>query len=57
MVQLLAVRDLPIRPSMADESHLSNKKCANAASCGILSEYLQFSGEDWLTAIKTNLPE
>ena len=42
---------------MVDENKLSNKKSANVALLGILSKYLQFSDEDWLTAIKKNLPE
>jgi indolepyruvate ferredoxin oxidoreductase beta subunit len=46
-----------IEPSMVDENKLSNKKSANVALLGILSKYLQFSDEDWLTAIKNNLPE
>jgi indolepyruvate ferredoxin oxidoreductase beta subunit len=46
-----------IEPSMVDENKLSNKKSANVALLGILSKYLQFSEEDWLTAIKKNLPE
>ena len=46
-----------IEPSMVDENKLSNKKSANVALLGILSKYLQFSDEDWLTAIKKNLPE
>jgi indolepyruvate ferredoxin oxidoreductase beta subunit len=46
-----------IEPSMVDENKLSNKKSANVALLGILSKYLQFPDEDWLTAIKKNLPE
>jgi indolepyruvate ferredoxin oxidoreductase beta subunit len=46
-----------IEPSMVDENKLSNKKSGNVALLGILSKYLQFSDEDWLTAIKKNLPE
>jgi indolepyruvate ferredoxin oxidoreductase, beta subunit len=46
-----------IEPSMVDENKLSNKKSANVALLGILSKYLQFSDEDWLQAIKRNLPE
>jgi indolepyruvate ferredoxin oxidoreductase beta subunit len=46
-----------IEPSMVDENKLSNKKSANVALLGILSKYLQFSDEDWLIAIKKNLPE
>jgi indolepyruvate ferredoxin oxidoreductase beta subunit len=46
-----------IEPSMVDENKLSNKKSANVALLGILSKYLQFSDEDWMNAIKKNLPE
>jgi indolepyruvate ferredoxin oxidoreductase beta subunit len=42
---------------MVDENKLSNKKSASVALLGILSKYLQFSDEDWLIAIKKNLPE
>ena len=46
-----------IEPSMVDEEKLSNKKSANVALLGILSKYLQFSDEEWIAAMKKNLPE
>ena len=46
-----------IEPAMVDENKLSNKKSANVAQLGILSRYLEFTDEQWLTAIKKNLPE
>jgi indolepyruvate ferredoxin oxidoreductase beta subunit len=46
-----------IEPSMVDESKLSNKKSSNVALLGILSKSLEFTEEQWLTAIKKNLPE
>jgi indolepyruvate ferredoxin oxidoreductase beta subunit len=46
-----------IEPAMVDESKLSNKKSSNVALLGILSKYLDFSDEQWVAAIKKNLPE
>jgi hypothetical protein len=46
-----------IEPSMVDEEKLSNKKSVKAALLCILRKYLQFSDEDWLTAIKKTCPK
>jgi indolepyruvate ferredoxin oxidoreductase beta subunit len=46
-----------IQPSQVNEDKLSNKKSANVALLGILSKYLDFSDDQWLAAVKKNLPE
>jgi indolepyruvate ferredoxin oxidoreductase beta subunit len=46
-----------IEPSQVDESKLRNKKSINVALLGRLSRHLKFSDEEWLVAIKRNLPE
>jgi len=46
-----------IEPAMVDENKLSNKKSSNVALLGILSKYLEFTDEQWISAIKKNLPE
>ena len=46
-----------IQPSMVDEEKLSNKKSSNVALLGILSKHLEFTDEQWMGAIKKNLPE
>jgi len=46
-----------IEPSQIDESKLPNKKSINVALLGVLSRYLSFSEEAWITALKNNLAE
>jgi indolepyruvate ferredoxin oxidoreductase beta subunit len=43
--------------SQVDEDKLRNKKSINVALLGTLSQYLKFSDEEWIAAIKRNLPE
>ena len=45
-----------IEPSQVDASKLRNKKSINVALLGVLSRHLEFSDEDWIAAIKLNLP-
>jgi len=46
-----------IEPSQVDASKLRNKKSINVALLGALGRHLTFSDEDWIAAIKRNLPE
>jgi indolepyruvate ferredoxin oxidoreductase beta subunit len=46
-----------IEPAHVDESKLRNKKSLNVALLGVLSKYLPFSEDEWLAAIRRNLPE
>ena len=46
-----------LEPSQLDESKLYSKKSVNVAMLGMLSRHLKFSDEEWVTAIKRNLPE
>jgi indolepyruvate ferredoxin oxidoreductase beta subunit len=46
-----------IEPSQVDESKLRNRKSVNVALLGMLSRHLKFSDEEWITAIKHDLPE
>jgi len=45
-----------IEPSQVDASKLHNKKSINVALLGALARHLKFSDEDWIAAIKRNLP-
>lgn len=46
-----------IEPALIDENSLPNKRSLNVVLLGALSTYLEFSTEQWLTAIHANLPE
>lgn len=46
-----------IEPSQVDEKKLRNKRSINVALLGALSRHLPFSDEQWIAAIKRNLPE
>ena len=46
-----------LEPSQLDESKLRNRRSVNVALLGMLSQHLKFSDEEWVTAIKRNLPE
>ncbi len=46
-----------IEPSRVDENRLRNKKSLNVALLGVLSRYLEFPDEAWLSAIRGKLPE
>ena len=46
-----------IEPSMVDESKLHSKRSINVALLGALSRHLEFSDDEWIAAIKRNLPE
>jgi indolepyruvate ferredoxin oxidoreductase beta subunit len=43
--------------AQVDPSKLHNSKSLNVALLGVLSRYLEFSQEAWITAIRHNLPE
>jgi indolepyruvate ferredoxin oxidoreductase beta subunit len=43
--------------SQVDEDKLRNRKSINVALLGILSRHLQFTDDEWIAAIKRNLPE
>jgi indolepyruvate ferredoxin oxidoreductase, beta subunit len=46
-----------IEPANVDEKKLRNKRSINVALLGALSRHLPFSDEQWIAAIKRNLPE
>jgi indolepyruvate ferredoxin oxidoreductase, beta subunit len=46
-----------IEPAKVDEKKLRNKRSINVALLGALSRHLPFSDEQWIAAIKHNLPE
>jgi indolepyruvate ferredoxin oxidoreductase, beta subunit len=46
-----------IEPAKVDEKKLRNKRSINVALLGALSRHLPFSDEQWIAAIKRNLPE
>jgi indolepyruvate ferredoxin oxidoreductase beta subunit len=46
-----------IELSQVDENKLRNKKSINVALLGVLSLHLKFADEEWIAAIKRNLPE
>lgn len=46
-----------IDPSQLEESKLRNKKTINVALLGVLSRHLSFSDEQWVAALRRNLPE
>jgi indolepyruvate ferredoxin oxidoreductase beta subunit len=46
-----------INVSQVDENKLRNKKSINVALLGTLSRHLKFTDEEWIAAIKRNLPE
>ncbi len=46
-----------IPPDLVGESTLRSKKCLNVALAGALSAFLDFPEEQWLAAIRANLPE
>jgi len=46
-----------IEPAAVDEKKLRNKRSINVALLGSLSRHLPFSDEQWIAAIKRNLPE
>jgi indolepyruvate ferredoxin oxidoreductase beta subunit len=46
-----------VEPAQLDESKLRNKRSLNVALLGVLSHYLEFTEEQWLEAIRRNLPE
>jgi len=43
--------------SQVKEDKLRNKKSINVALLGTLSQHLKFTDEEWIAAIKRNLPE
>jgi indolepyruvate ferredoxin oxidoreductase beta subunit len=46
-----------IEPAQVDEKKLRNKRSINVALLGALSRHLPFTDEQWIAAIKRNLPE
>ncbi len=46
-----------IDPSQVDARRLASKKCLNVALLGVLSRQLPFSDEEWIEAIRHELPE
>ena len=46
-----------IEPAMIDEGKLRNKKSLNVALLGVLSRHLAFSEQQWIEALRRNLPE
>ena len=46
-----------IPPDLIDENTLRSKKCLNVALLGVLSAFLDLPEEQWLAAIRGNLPE
>jgi indolepyruvate ferredoxin oxidoreductase beta subunit len=46
-----------IEPANVDEKKLRNKRSINVALLGALSRHLPFTDEQWIAAIKRNLPE
>ena len=46
-----------VEPAQLNESKLRNKRSLNVALLGVLSHYLEFTEEQWLEAIRRNLPE
>jgi indolepyruvate ferredoxin oxidoreductase beta subunit len=46
-----------IEPSQVDENKLHSRKSINVALLGTLSRHLEFSDDEWIAAIKRNLPE
>ncbi len=46
-----------IEPANVDEKKLRNKRSINVALLGALSRHLPFTDEQWIAAIKHNLPE
>jgi indolepyruvate ferredoxin oxidoreductase beta subunit len=46
-----------IRPDLVDETMLRGKKSLNVALVGALSAFLDLPEEQWLAAIRGNLPE
>ena len=46
-----------IEPGLLPEGSLANKRCLNVALLGALSTHLEFSEEDWQSAIRANLAE
>jgi len=46
-----------IPPDLVDENALWSKKCLNVALLGALSAYLDLPQEQWVAAIRGNLPE
>ena len=44
-------------PDLAGENTLGSKKCLNVALAGALSVFLDLPQEQWLAAIRANLPE
>jgi indolepyruvate ferredoxin oxidoreductase, beta subunit len=56
-IGMLSRNGVLIEPSQIDESKLRNKKTINVAMLGALSRHLKFTDEQWLAALKRNLPE
>ncbi len=48
---------LLVEPANVDEKKLRNKRSINVALLGALSRHLPFTDEQWIAAIKRNLPE
>jgi len=46
-----------ITPDDIDVGKLSNKRSVNVALLGVLSRHLDLKEEDWLKAVRDNLPE
>jgi indolepyruvate ferredoxin oxidoreductase, beta subunit len=46
-----------ISPDRVNENSLTNKRALNVALLGVLSRHLEIAEADWLTAIRTALPE
>ena len=60
VVVVVAIGVLPgtvIEPAMIDEGKLRNKKSLNVALLGVLSRHLAFSEQQWIEALRRNLPE
>jgi indolepyruvate ferredoxin oxidoreductase beta subunit len=53
----LAELGVLLEPSQLDERKLHSRRSVNVAMLGMLSRYLKFSDEEWVAAIKRNLPE
>ena len=46
-----------VKPSDFDASKLENKRTLNVALLGALSKYMDFSEDQWLDAVRQQLPE
>ncbi len=55
--QVLRNEGVLITPDDIDDGKLPNKRSVNVALLGVLSRHLDLKEEDWLKAVRDNLPE